>query len=155
MAEWVEAGRTAILQLLEAEYAVVWLEVEAKTADHVWQPPRVSGWACLEPRVGLTLPRRRGCGGGKNVGRRGVVHQGVDSKAALMPALAREGSGRITVTDEYVHAALEELLAEGGVLARVMLAGTRRRRAAARHRVAACRPSRADRRRRLRGKSAI
>ncbi len=39
MAEWVEAGRTAILQLLEAEYAVVWLEVEAKTADHVWQPP--------------------------------------------------------------------------------------------------------------------
>ncbi len=62
-----------------------------------------------------------------------------------MAALASEGSGRITLTDEYVHAALEELLAEGGVLTRVMLAGTRRRRAATRHRVAACKPRRADR----------
>jgi len=44
-------------------------------------------------------------------------------KAALMTALEGEGSGRLTVTDEHVNAALDELLADESALTRVLLGG--------------------------------
>jgi cell division protease FtsH len=44
-------------------------------------------------------------------------------KAAVLAALAGEGDGRLTVTDEHVHAALDELLAEESTLTRVLLGG--------------------------------
>lgn len=46
-------------------------------------------------------------------------------KAALIAALAGEGSGRLTVTDQHVGAALDELLVEEAVLTRALLGGAR------------------------------
>jgi cell division protease FtsH len=51
-------------------------------------------------------------------------------KAALVAALRSEGEGRIRVTDEEVHAALDELLAEETSLTRRLLGGARGRDAA-------------------------
>ncbi|MDP9341653.1 MAG: AAA family ATPase [Actinomycetota bacterium] len=44
-------------------------------------------------------------------------------KAGLLAAVESDGSGRLTVTDAHVQTALDELLAEGGALTRVLLGG--------------------------------
>jgi cell division protease FtsH len=47
-------------------------------------------------------------------------------KAAVLAAVAGDGDDRLTVTDQEVHAALDELLAEESTLTRVLLGGQMR-----------------------------